>query len=522
MTQPIVRSARTFVRPPLRAARMRAMRRFVVLVCAATAALCTLVAAAARADDALPAAALALLAQAGVPREAFAGVALPLRDDARPWRWRADMPMQPASSLKVLTSIVALDRLGPNQRGFTELRSAAPVVDGALRGDLVLRGGADPELGVAQFWAMLAELRAQGVREIDGDLVVDRTLFRPARMDLGVPPFDESPEFPYNVIPDALQLAGSMLRIDIDSAGGQVRAYTVPSLPGVSVSSAMTLTERGCAAWDDDWQPARVEQQGDALAIELRGGFPRGGASGCKVGAELQLIDRQELAARLFRALWGELGGRFAGRVLEAAGPSASRVLVRRESRPWGEVLRHMNKRSDNVEARLLFLSLGVPAMAAEPQTSTRDLAARAVRDWLAAHGIDAPGLVLDNGSGLSRGERIAPLTLARALAAAWRGPHASDLEMSLPVIGEETALALKASPAAGWARMKSGTLRNVVALAGYVVDPEGRPWALAMMINHDNAQRVRPALFAVVDALARGTLQPRGALRVGPQGDGP
>jgi len=499
---------------------MAAMRRFVALLAAAS--LCAIGARAARADDALPAAARALLAEAGVPPEAFAGVALPLRQDARPWRWRADVPMQPASSLKVLTSIVALDLLGPDQRGFTELRSAAPVVDGVLRGDLVLRGGADPELGAAQFWAMLAELRAQGVQEIAGDLVVDRTLFRPARMDLGVLPFDEAPEFAYNVIPDALQLAGSMLRIDIDSAGGQVRATTVPPLPGVSVASAMTLTERRCTAWDDDWQPARVEHHGTALAIELRGGFPRGGAGGCKVSAELQLIDRQELTARLFRALWSELGGRFAGRVLEAAGPPASRVLVRRQSRPWGEVLRHMNKRSDNIEARLLFLSLGVPAMAAEPQASTRELAARAVRGWLAAQGIDAAGLVLDNGSGLSRSERITPLALARALAVAWHGPHASDLEMSLPVIGRETALALKASPAAGWARMKSGTLRNVVALAGYVNDPEGRPWVLAMMINHDEAQRVRPALFAVVDALARGTLQPRALLRVGPQGDGP
>ncbi|MFO1292278.1 MAG: D-alanyl-D-alanine carboxypeptidase [Rubrivivax sp.] len=501
-----------------------------------------------QADDALPAAVRAALADAGVPPEAFAAAALPLAHDARPWRWQAERPMQPASSLKALTSIVALDRLGPNHRGYTELRSTGAVNGALLQGDLVLRGGADPELGVPQFWAMLAELRAQGVREIAGDLVVDRTLLRPARTDLGLPPFDETPEFAYNVIPDALQLAGALLRIDIDSAGGTLRAFTVPALPGVTVTSRMTLTERRCRDWDDDWQPARLERRGDALAIELRGGFPRGDATreatavatagtaagtaagaagaagdapGCSVHAELQLIDRQELTERLFRALWSELGGRFAGRVREGAAPPGTRLLVRRVARPWGEVLRHMNKRSDNAQARLLYLSLGLAAMAAEPEASTAELAARAVRGWLAEHDIDAAGLVLDNGSGLSRSERIAPLTLARALAVAWHGPRASDLAMSLPVVGEETALALRASPAAGWARMKSGTLRDVVALAGYARDRAGRPWVLAMMINHPNAARARGALFAMVDELARRGL-PEPAAAVGPQGDGP
>lgn len=486
----------------------------------------------ARADDALPPAVRAALAEADVPPEAFAGIALPLGHRAPAWRVRAGQPMQPASTLKVLTSIVALDRLGPNHRSFTELRSAAPVDGGVLRGDLVLRGGADPELGVAQFWALLMELRALGVAEIAGDLVVDRTLFRPARMDLGVPPFDETPEFPYNVIPDALQLAGALLRIDLDSSGGEVRARLVPPLPGIGVTSRMSLTDRRCEDWDEDWQPARVQRAGERIDIELQGGFPRqprqGDAgeagAGCRVRAQLQLVDRQELTERLFRSLWQDLGGRFGGRVREAvdgAPARGTRVLVRRESRPWGEVLRNLNKRSDNPEARLLFLSLGVPAMAAEPGTDTAELSARVVRDWLAARGIDAAGLVLDNGSGLSRRERITPLTLARALQEAWHERYAPDLLMSLPVVGSETARTLKDSPAAGWARMKGGTLRNVVSLAGYVNDADGRPWVLAMMINHERAQRVRRALFEMVDVVARGGPHPRRP-GIGPQGEGP
>jgi D-alanyl-D-alanine carboxypeptidase/D-alanyl-D-alanine-endopeptidase (penicillin-binding protein 4) len=454
------------------------------------------------ARDALPAAVQQALAQAAVPPDALAAVALPLGHAGAPWRYRAEVPMQPGSAMKVVTSIVALDRLGPNHRGYTELRSAAPLQGGELQGDLVLKGGADPELDVARFWALLVDLRQRGVQHIRGDLLVDRTLFRPARMDLGVPPFDEAPEFPYNVIPDALQLAGSLLPLELSSADGTLRASTVPPLAGIEFTSRMALTGRACKDWDEDWLPARVESHEGRTRVELQGGFPQD----CTQRTALQLIDRQELTERLFRALWQELGGRWDGVAREAAAPEGTWLLVRHEGRPWGEVLRHMNKQSDNAQARLLFLSLGVPRMADAPQATTTELAAQEVRGWLAEHGIGDAGLVLDNGSGLSRSERITPVQLAGMLAAAWRGPHAADLMMSLPVAGVDGTMRrrLKDGPASGWARLKSGTLRNVVALAGYVNDPQGRPWAVAMMVNHERASQARPVLDALVDSIAR------------------
>jgi len=477
---------------------------------------------AAQARDPLPEAVRAALERANVGADALGAVALPLGHHGRAWRHRAERPMPPASTMKVLTTIVALDRLGPEHRGFTELRSAAAVQGGVLRGDLVLRGGADPELGTAQFWDLLMQLRARGIEHIEGDLVVDRTLFRPARPDLGVPPFDEAPEWGYNVIPDALHLAGSLMSFDITSEGGAVRARGVPPLPGIALTSAMAESARPCADWDDDWKPARVTSSEGRTLIELQGAFPKD----CTARAELQLVDRQQLTEALFRTLWAGLGGRFDGRVREASDaappPSGTRVLVRRQSRPWGELLRQVNKRSDNPLTRLLYLSLGLRAMPSEPQADTAELAAREVRAWLAERRIDAPGLVLDNGSGLSRSERIAPLTLARVLEAAWRGRWASELTMSLPLVGSETALALKGSPAAARSRMKGGTLRDVSSLAGYVVDATGRPWVLVAFVNHERARQARTVLHALVDQLARhGSLHERPAER-GPQGEGP
>jgi serine-type D-Ala-D-Ala carboxypeptidase/endopeptidase (penicillin-binding protein 4) len=470
--------------------------------------------AAARADDALPPAVTQALRSANVPTDALAVVALPLGPPSlfiRPWRHRAQVPMQPASTMKVVTSIVALDRLGTSPRGHTELRSAAAVADGVLQGDLVLVGGADPDLGLPQFWAMLMELREQGITTINGNLVIDRSLFRPARLDTGVPPFDESPEFDYNVIPDALQLVGNLLPIEIQADANTVRVRSVPALPGLTFDSAMTVGTARCRDWDDDWKPAVVTQQDGATLVTLQGVFP----ANCLQRAELQLIDRSELAERLFRSLWTGLGGQWSGRVRELADaaekPTDTKLLVRRNSRPWGEVLRSLNKISDNAHARLLYLLLGVPAMETEPQTPTLALAERDVRRWLAEQKIDDAGLVLDNGSGLSRSERISPMQLAQMLAVAHRSRYAADLQMSLPVAGVDGSMRrrLKDSPAMGWARLKTGTLRNVAALAGYVRDPQGRPWAVAMMINHDDAGKARPALDALIDSFAR----------VGPQG---
>lgn len=461
------------------------------------------------------------LQAAGLPEDALAAAALPLAHADAAWTWRATQPMQPGSAMKLVTSIVALDRLGPNQRGFTELRSAAPLAGGVLQGDLVLRGGADPELGIAEFWALLLELRQQGITAIEGDLVLDRTLYRPARFDVGLPPFDDAPEFPYNVIPDALNLAGSLLSLELRAEADAVRATAVPPLDGLRLdATVMTLTEGRCADWSDGWLPAQARRDGATTTIVLAGRFPRG----CTVRARLQLIDRDELAARLFATLWRGLGGTWSGNVRADAAPADSRVLARRLARPWGEVLRPLNKVSDNALTRLLYLNLGVPAMAAQPQATTAELAAREVRAWLVEHGIDPAGVVMDNGSGLSRSERIAPLQLAQMIRAAWHGRHAPELLMSLPVAGVDGTMRnrLKDSPAAGWARLKTGTLRNVVALAGVLHDDRGRPWAVAVMINHDDASRGRPVLDALVDAMARDGVHLRPAAQVGPQGDGP
>ena len=515
-------------------------------------------------DPRLPAAVAEALAKAQLPAEALAAVVLPSTRLGPRWLWQADRAMQPASTMKLLTSMVALDRLGPNHRGFTELLTSAPQQGDVLAGELVLRGGADPELSLAQLWHLLAELRhTLGIREIAGDIVIDRTLFRPQRPELGLPPFDELPEFPYNVVPDALQLNGSLMRLEISSeidpaapaVGPLVRARTLPPLPDLVIdASALRLSERACKDWELDWvsPPLIDEPLPGTLRVRLQGGFPKD----CSQRPSLQLIDRQALVERQLRWLWVSLGGEWRGRAREAeraliaplgqaalalsslasapppplpgsavvapgvaraghvgAMPAGMRLLASHQARPWGEVLRTLNKQSDNAFSRMLYLSLGLPAMADAPGVPTAELADREVRRWLAERRINTAGMVLDNGSGLSRSERLTPRQLALALQSAQQGRWAAELMMSLPIAGVDGTLRnrLKTGPAAGLARLKTGTLRNVTALAGVVQDPQGRPWTVVAMINHEQASKGRPALDALVDWVAGGGLSQRG-----------
>ncbi len=447
-----------------------------------------------------------------MPATALGALVAPLQPASgqRELAFQAERVMQPGSVMKLVTSVVALDRLGPNHRGHTELLSAAPQQGGALMGDLVLRGGADPELDLPQLWQLLQELRWQGIDRIAGDIVLDRRLFSPERLDLGLPAFDEAPEFAYNVIPDALNLSGSLLRLELRSDAQQVQARLLPPLDGVEIDNRLTLNDRPCRDWDDDWQTPSSERLADGrLRLTLRGAFPRG----CQLRPALQLMDRDELAERQLRWLWQGMGGRWDGRLRTGATPPEARPLARRDARPWGELLRPLNKQSDNALTRLLYLSLGVPLADTLPGLASLERSQRVVQDWFVRQGIPTEGLVMDNGSGLSRSERITARQLVAVMRAGLNGPNGADLLMSLPTVGVDGTMRnrLKASVAAGRARLKTGTLRNVTALAGTVPDAQGQVWLVAAMLNDDAAAKGRPALDALIDWVARTGLAPEG-----------
>jgi D-alanyl-D-alanine carboxypeptidase/D-alanyl-D-alanine-endopeptidase (penicillin-binding protein 4) len=456
-----------------------------------------------------------LLQAANIPEDAV-GVMV-MRGGETVLAHNAEQAMSPASTMKVLTSIVALEQLGPVFRGRTELRSNGVLAGDTLKGDLVLRGGADADLTDDALRHMLQTLRNQGIKTIRGNLLVDRQLFQPARPDLGITPFDETPEFRYNVIPDALMLNTNMLEIGIDSTGKQLKLVMTPALDGVSLTSDMQQVQGDCAGWEAGWRTpdysrGKKREGKEQLIIMLHGTFPKN----CTRSTNINVLDREDYTERLFRTLWRQLGGVLTGEVSEAAGPSDTRLLAEHMARPLPEILRDQNKWSDNVLARMVFLSLGSLegdiALGSHPllqdsRETTSARSGRVIRQWLAAHGIDDGGLVLENGSGLSRTERIRPEQLAAILQAASQSLWAPEFITTLPIAGIDGTMRrrLRASPAAMRARVKTGTLNDAIAIAGFVPDAEGRPCIVVAFINYPQVGKGagRPVLDALIDWVA-------------------
>jgi D-alanyl-D-alanine carboxypeptidase/D-alanyl-D-alanine-endopeptidase (penicillin-binding protein 4) len=468
----------------------------------------------------LPIPVLDALHTAEIPEDAVS--VLVLRGDKTVLAHLADRPMQPASTMKLVTTLISLEQLGPVFRGRTELRTTGELKGGVLHGDLVLRGGADVDLSTETLTTMLRALRYQGIRTITGNLVVDRHLFNPARFDLGVPPFDESPEAYYNVAPDAVFVNRNMLQLDLRStprtdgrAATRVRVAMQPDLDGVTVESDMKLIDAECWTWENGWKtPEAVPRAGGGLKVVLHGTFPKD----CVASDSINVVDRQEYVGRLVRRIWKSLGGTLAGTAVEGVTPPDARLLAAHVSRALPEILRDTNKPSDNVLARLLFLSLGAlepdpelgsrPQAAADPAVPTLARSDAAVRTWMRAHGIDDTGLVLENGAGLSRTERITPIQMAGVLQAGLHSNWTPEFLASIPIAGVDGTMRrrLHDSPAAGRARLKTGTLSNVVSLAGYVQDADGRQCVLVAMVNSDRVGngRGRAVLDALVDWVAR------------------
>ena len=453
----------------------------------------------------LPAAVARLMAAADIPAGALALVVAPAAGGERHAEQAAERPMQPGSTLKLLTTLVGLEQLGPAWRARTRLLAAGPIRDGVLDGDLVLQGEGDPDLSWQALQEMLQRARQRGLVEVRGALVLDRSAFRPARLDQGEPPFDESPEAPYNVIPDALLVNGNLLRVELFADDRGLQVVPLTPLAGLRVTHEMVLVDGDCSSWDQGWRAPQLRPpgRGRLMDVVLRGSWPLN----CDRAVEFNVIERDDYIGRLVRGLWTGLGGRWRGPVRVGTAPADATLLAEHSSRPLAELVRAINKPSDNVLSRLLLLAIGRAAPGL-PTDTTLQRAERAVRGWLRSKGIADEGLVLDNGSGLSRSERISPAQLEAVLRAGLASRWAPEFLASLPIVGVDGSMRnrLPGSPAAGAARLKTGTLRNVASLAGTMTDAAGQPLLVVASINHEalEPRQLRAVLDGLIDWVAR------------------
>ena len=443
----------------------------------------------------LPAPVVSALAAAGIPQSQVAVLVQEVNTDKPLVAHHPGTPMNPASTIKLLTTYAALELLGPTYLWKTTAWTAAAQTDDALEGDLVLKGGGDPKLTFEHFWLLLRGLRARGIREIRGDLVLDRTWIDGSSHDPAK--FDGDPTRAYNVGPDALLLNFKAFRFFFlpDATRRSVNLLTEPPSASLEVSNTLKLIDGPCGDW-----LSRVKLDVRTTNGSARAGFAGSYPLSCgEKEWNVALLSHQDYIAGVFKKLWEDMGGVLRGRTRDGAVPTMARLIATQDSASLAEIVRDINKYSNNVMARQLYLSLSAEMLGAPGRT---DKSATVIRSWLEQKSLSMPELVLENGSGLSREERISAGSMGRLLVAAFRSPVMPELLASLPLVAYDGTMRrrLKFESIAGQAHIKTGSLTGVRSVAGYVLDREGRRKVVVFFINHANAA----AGQAAQDALLR------------------
>jgi D-alanyl-D-alanine carboxypeptidase/D-alanyl-D-alanine-endopeptidase (penicillin-binding protein 4) len=444
---------------------------------------------------ALPPQVASALARTGIPESAIGVLVQDVEAGEPAIAVNADSAMNPASTIKLLTTYAALELLGPAFTWRTEIVSAASQRGDILDGDLVIRGSGDPRLTQEAFWLMLRTLRARGIREIRGDLVLDRSAFAIETRDSAA--FDNEPSRPYNTPPDALlvNFRAVMVRLLPDPLRASVAVTLDPQLAQVTLAGAVKADTAAACSQPFGKLALDVQGSGGTARVTVNGSYP----AACGERAwPISVLSHREYVSSLFQQLWRELGGTLTGQLRDGTAPDNARLLASNTSPALSEIVRDVNKWSNNVMAQQVYLALGAQTLGAP---ATWDKSSRAVADWARTKRLALPSLVIENGSGLSRVERITPRGLADLLLTAFRSPVMPELMSSLPLVATDGTMRkrLANSGVAGQAHIKTGSLNDVRAIAGYVLDARGRRSVVVMIVNHPKAFAAQPAFDALL-----------------------
>jgi D-alanyl-D-alanine carboxypeptidase/D-alanyl-D-alanine-endopeptidase (penicillin-binding protein 4) len=452
----------------------------------------------AQAQPALPAEVNAALAKAKIPQDAITLLVVDAQGRAAPrLSHRASVPVNPASVMKLVTTYAALELLGPAFSWSTPVFVEGAVRDDTLFGNLYIKGQGDPKLVMERLWLLLRRVQGLGVKTIAGDIVLDRGAFETVASDPG--DFDGERLRPYNAAPDALLLNFKSVVMTWVPDRGDNSAHVSfdPPLAGVRMQSSVTLMEGAC----NDYRAALKADFSDPARIVFAGRYPA--SCGEKVWP-VAYADPASYAVRAVAGLWRDMGGKLGGTVREGKLPSPAGLSPKPafevSSPPLAEVIRDINKYSNNVMAQQLFLTLSLQQKGVGTLAGSREV----VQDWWRERFGANEMPLIDNGSGLSRSDRISALGLARLLQYAWGSPLMPELMSSLPITGVDGTLKRSRARAVGSAHLKSGSLRDVTGVAGYVHAASGKRYVLVAIVNHPNANAARPAIDALIDWAAK------------------
>lgn len=403
----------------------------------------------------------------------------------------------PASVMKLLTTWTALSELGPDfvwRTAFLMDEGANINDQGILSGPVYLRPSGDPLILLEDLWRLMRELRLRGIDQIS-DIVIDRSRFDNVAIDPAA--FDGKGDRPYNASPDVFMVGFGAVRLvvtpELDKQ--RWRAFVDPPVAGVDIDSNIQYLSGPCRRGPQ--VTAQTIESGDQVRFRITGKAT--GACG-EFDFYRVALSQPDFAARALQAMWTELGGKMTGTVKSGAIPSNAVPLAAHQSPPLAEVVRVINKSSNNVMTRVLLLTL-----AAEDGQRPATVAggAQVVLRTLQLQGVATEGILIENGSGLARNSKISADQVTKMLQTAWQSPAMPEFVSSLSVLGTDGTLRRRLrGDTRGYAHMKTGALRDARAIAGFVLSESGKRYIFVSLVNHPQSFKARNFENEVIDWL--------------------
>ena len=433
------------------------------------------------AESALPASVIRALDVRDVPHDSLSIYIEDLDSGEVLLSWLPDEPRNPASTIKLLTTLVALDLLGPAYKWKTEIYALGDIYDGRLDGDLLIKGYGDPFLVTERVWQMLRNLRNAGVTKITGKLLLDDSFFDVAAHDPAA--FDQQPLRAYNVAPNALLMNFKVVRywFEPEPESQSVRVSVEPDLENLRVENRLSLKAGSCRGYQ---RGITITPEDDLMVFSGR--FP----SGCRRYAmDRTALSHNQFVYGLVAGLWRESGGTIGEQWENAEVMGDAEPLLVFPSLPLSDSISRINKYSNNVMARQLLYTLSAEVQGAP---GTEEGGRAVVEGWLQQNELAGAELVLDNGAGLSRKSRITAHDMGALLRFGWHQTYMPEYLASMSLTGLDGTLKrrFKDASLAGRAHLKTGSLDHVSAIAGYLQAKSGRRFAMVALHNHDDIHR--------------------------------
>lgn len=428
----------------------------------------------------------------------------------------ADKLLKPASNAKIYSGALALDRLGPDYRVRTSFYAGSrPDRNGTLKGDLIVYGRGDPSLShrfndgdyIKPFEQLADALVRAGVKRITGNLIGDESHFRGSRFGTGWSVDDL--QYYYGAEVSALTFQENTVDLIFTPGAKPGDPVVITTKPQTGY---LTFINRARTGEKDSRASISVHRPVDSNVVLVEGSIPVGGS---KVEDAVAVYDaprwfvwmlRDALAKRGVK-VQGELKTRnWLDRELEPLDTAKLTEVAFMESRPMAEMVKHMMKPSQNLYAHLLLMMVGERTRSPENKRSdSESLGLAEMGRFLAEAGVPKGDVLLEEGSGLSRGCLLKPSATVQLLKYMHAHRHAQSFIDSLPVAGVDGTLRsrFKGTAAEKNLTAKTGTIRYVNSLSGYVTTKAGEKLVFSIMLNNYNGGDGRTQSDAIAATLA-------------------